>query len=150
MKGLIVATAVFAVAGCGSTTSTTPRWGYGGPPPLYGYLDGYVEDRTAAGPLPTWAAESGNNIPGQRRYANFPRVPDEWYTFAGPEGPGGKQGPVGVVGAAGPVGLAGQAGPVGAAGIDGALGPSGPQGIAGLAGPLGPQGGRGGRMGETR
>ena len=52
MTGLTAATLVIVAAGCSSTTSTTPRWGYAGPPPLFAYGDGYVEDQTATGPVP--------------------------------------------------------------------------------------------------
>jgi hypothetical protein len=62
MTGLAAATLVIVVAGCSSTTST-PRWGYGGPPPLFAYLDGYVEDQTASGPY--WRHDT--NVPGSGR-----------------------------------------------------------------------------------
>jgi hypothetical protein len=135
MTGLAAATLVIVAAGCGSTTSTTPRWGYAGPPPLFAYLDGYVEDQTASGPIPSWAYDT--NIPGSRRYSKFPRVPEEWYTFPGPAGPAG------AVGLAGPAGPAGPPGPAGVPGIAGAPGPMGPAGVAGLPGPAGLQGAHG-------
>jgi hypothetical protein len=59
LTGLAAATLVIVVAGCSSTAST-PRWGYAGPPPLYAYWDGYVEDQTATGPTATWN-RYGNN-----------------------------------------------------------------------------------------
>jgi collagen triple helix repeat protein len=148
MKGLTVATVVIFVAGCGSTTSTTPRWGYGGPPPLYGYLDGYVEDQSVSGPVPTWAM--GTNTPGSRRYSRFPGVTEEWYTFAGPAGPAGEPGVAGPVGPVGPVGAAGPPGPVGAQGIAGVSGSPGPDGPAGVSGQPGPQGSGGVRLGKTQ
>lgn len=126
MTGFMAAMVVIVVAGCSSTTSTTPRFGYAGPPPLFAYQDGYVEDQTATGPMPTWA--SGTNVPGSRRYSRFPGVSEEWYTFQGPPGPAGKPGPMG------PAGLAGLPGPVG---------PAGSAGAAGLAGLHGAQGERG-------
>jgi hypothetical protein len=64
-------------------------------------------------------------IPGQRRYADFPRVPEEWYTFPGPAGPAGKPGPVGLTGPPGLPGPAGPAGPQGARGVPGCPGQSG-------------------------
>jgi hypothetical protein len=140
MTGVTAATLVLVTAGCSSTTSTTPRWGYAGPPPLFAYLDGYVEDQTATGPLPTRAM--GTDPPGSRRYSGFRRVPEEWYTFPGPAGPAGKQG------LAGPAGPAGPPGPAGAPGIAGAPGPAGPAGVAGLPGPPGPQGAQGERASE--
>jgi hypothetical protein len=148
VKGLAVMTVAVVAAGCGSTTSTTPRWGYGGPPPLYGYLDGYVEDQTATGPVPSWAW--GTNIPGSRRYSSFRGVPEQWYTFPGPAGPPGEPGVMGPAGPAGPVGPAGPRGPAGAPGIAGTPGPVGAQGAAGLPGPPGPQGGQGLRVVEAR
>ena len=57
MTGLTAAALVIAVAGCSSTSSTTPRWGYAGPPPLFAHGDGYVEDQTATGPIPSWSHE---------------------------------------------------------------------------------------------
>lgn len=138
MKGLMAAALVVVAAGCGATTSTTPRWGYAGPPPLYSFLDGYVEDQTATGPLTTWA--QGTNIPGSRRYSTFRDVPDEWYTFPGPAG---VQGPQGVAGLAGPAGPAGPPGPAGPVGIAGPVGPAGIAGLPGPAGTAGPPGGMG-------
>jgi len=123
MTGCVAATLVIVVAGCSSTTSTTPRWGYAGPPPLFSYQDGYVEDQTATGPLPTWAQST--NVPGSRRYSRFLGVPEEWYTFAGPPGPAG---PLGAVGAMGPAGAPGPAGPVGVGGLPGPPGPHGAHG----------------------
>jgi hypothetical protein len=139
MTGLTAATLVMVAAGCSSTTSTTPRWGYAGPPPLFAHGDGYVEDQTATGPVATWAR--GTNVPGSRRYADFFRVPKEWYTFAGPAGPAGKSGLVGLAGPAGTPGLAGAPGPAGASG---AVGPAGPAGPPGLPGPEGAPGAPGG------
>lgn len=123
MTGFVAATLVIVAAGCSSTTSTTPRFGYAGPPPLFSYQDGYVEDQTSTGPLPTWAM--GTNVPGSRRYSGFPGVTEEWYTFPGPAGPAGPQGPMG------PVGPAGLSGPVGAPGLPGPMGPLGAGGERG-------------------
>jgi hypothetical protein len=131
MTGLTATALVIVAAGCGSTTSTTPRWGYAGPPPLFAYGDGYVEDQTATGPVPTWAL--GTNVPGSRRYANFPGVTEEWYTFAGPAGPAGKPG---LAGLTGPAGSAGPAGPPGPAGAPGPVGPAGAAGLPGAPGML--------------
>ena len=138
LKGLAVTAVVIVTVGCSSGTSTTPQWGYAGPPPLFAYLDGYVEDQTATGPIPCWRYDT--NIPGSRRYSRFPRVPEEWYTFPGPAGPIGDPGPMGAVGQAGPVGPAGPPGPAGAPGVAGEPGPSGPQGVAGHPGLPGPPG----------
>ena len=80
MTGFMAATVVIVAAGCSSTTSTTPRFGYAGPPPLFSYQDGYVEDQTATGPIPTWANQT--NVPGSRRYSRFGGVTEEWYTFS--------------------------------------------------------------------
>lgn len=126
MTGFMAATVVIVAAGCSSTTSTTPRFGYAGPPPLFSYQDGYVEDQTATGPIPTWANQT--NVPGSRRYSRFGGVTEEWYTFPGPPGPAGKPGPVG---------------PAGPAGLPGPPGPAGPAGAAGLTGLQGAQGERG-------
>jgi len=126
MTGFMAATVVIVAAGCSSTTSTTPRWGYAGPPPLFSYQDGYVEDQTATGPIPTWW--QGPNVPGSRRYSRFPGVTEEWYTFQGPPGPAGKPGPAGPAGPAGspgPVGLPGPAGAIGLMGLQGAQGEAG-------------------------
>jgi hypothetical protein len=133
MTAFAAATLVMAAAGC-STPSTTPRWGYAGPPPLFAHGDGYVEDQTATGPVPSWAYST--NAPGSRRYSKFMGVSEEWYTFAGPAG---RQGPLG------PAGPAGPPGPAGAPGIAGVPGPAGPAGVAGPAGPAGPPGSQGGR-----
>jgi hypothetical protein len=138
MTGLAAATLVMAAAGCSSTTST-PRWGYAGPPPLFGYLDGYVEDQTATGPVPSWA--QGTNVPGSRRYSGFPGVTEEWYTFSGSAGPAGKPGPAGLAGPAGAPGPAGSPGPAGAPGPVGPVGPAGPPGPAGPQGAPGAPGG---------
>lgn len=129
MTGLTAAAIVIAVAGCSSTTSTTPRWGYAGPPPLYSFQDGYVEDQTATGPMATW--DKTGNPPGARRYSRFPGVTEEWYTFPGPPGPAGKPGPVGPMGPVGSAGLTGPPGPMGPAGTPGSSGLSGPQGTPG-------------------
>jgi len=130
MTGLTAAALVIVAAGCGSTTSTTPRWGYAGPPPLFGFGDGYVEDRTATGPVPWWG--QGTNVPGSRRYANFPGASEEWYTFAGAAGPAGKPGLAGLTGPAGPAGPAGPSGPAGAPGPVGPAGAGGPPGAPGI------------------
>jgi hypothetical protein len=120
MTGFTAAALLLAAAGCSSTTSTTPRWGYAGPPPLFAFQDGYVEDKTAAGPMPTWATSS--NVPGSHRYSRFPGVTEEWYTFPGPQGPAGPPGPAEPPGLAG---VPGPAGPVGVAGLPGLQGSSG-------------------------
>lgn len=133
-----------AATGCGGTASTTPpRWGYAGPPPLYRWQDGYVEDRTDTGPIPTYQFKP--NVPGQRRYAAFAKfdsrtnyITEEWYTFEGPQGLAGAPGPQGPQGSAGVAGAAGPPGPVGLAGAPGPIGP------AGVEGPPGPQGSGGG------
>jgi hypothetical protein len=116
-----IATIALVAAGCASS-ATTPRFGYGGPPPLYKFQDGYVEDRSPYGPMPTWA--TGTPIPGSKRYWWIPGSA-EWYTFAGPEGPPGVAGPPGPQGTAG---VAGVQGPVGPAGFAGASGPAGSTG----------------------
>ncbi len=126
MTGLMATTVVIVAAGCSSTASTTPRFGYAGPPPLFSYLDGYVEDQTATGPLPTSAL--GTNVPGSRRYSGFPGVTEEWYTFPGPPGPAGRPGPVGPAGPAGPPGPVGPAGPAGGVGLTGLQGAQGERG----------------------
>lgn len=123
MTGCMAATLVLIAAGCSSTTSTTPQWGYAGPPPLFAYQDGYVEDQTTTGPMPTWSFEG--NVPGSRRYSDFPGVTEEWYTFRGPAGPAGRPGPVGALG---PAGAPGPAGQPGVAGLPGSQGPQGSQG----------------------
>jgi hypothetical protein len=135
MTATAAATLVIVAAGC---SSTTPRWGYAGPPPLFAYQDGYVEDQSATGPVTTW--DRGTHAPGTRRYSGFRNVPEEWYTFAGPAGPAGPDGPAGPVGLAGPVGHPGPAGPQGVAGLPGLSGPAGPVGSPGLPGPQGPPG----------
>jgi hypothetical protein len=126
MTGFMAATVVIVAAGCSSTTSTTPRFGYAGPPPLFSYQDGYVEDQTATGPMPTWDKEG--RVPGARRYSGFPGVTEEWYTFPGPPGPAGKPGPMGPAGLAGLPGPVGPAGPAGAVGLMGLQGAQGEQG----------------------
>jgi hypothetical protein len=116
---LAVAAFALAIAGCASTT--TPRWGYVGPP-LYVWGDGYIEDQSATGPPAPWAL--GPSVPGSRRYWWIPGSP-EWYTFQGPPGPAGKPGSAGAEGppgAMGPAGLAGPAGPTGPPGAPGAPG----------------------------
>ena len=133
LTGLAAASLVMVAAGCSSTTSTTPRWGYAGPPPLFAWGDGYVEDQTATGPVPMWNTGS-TNVPGSRRYSGFPGVTEEWYTFAGAAGSAGRQGLAGPAGPAGPPGPAGPQGPAGAPG------PVGPVGVAGPPGPAGPPG----------
>src|SRR5438477_563700 len=101
VKTTAAALVALAAAGCASTA--TPRVGYGGPPPLFEYQDGYVEDRSPHGPLPAWAYEPA--IVGSKRYYWIPGSP-EWYTFTGPQGPAGRAGPAGPQG---PRGLAGAA-----------------------------------------
>ena len=122
--GMVAAATTLAIvaAGCASTTSTTPRVGYGGIIPLYQWQDGYVEDRSETGPMPTWA--TGTNTPGSRRYGWIPGA-QEWYTFAGPNGPAGKPGPMGPQG---PDGVTGEQGPAGPAGLSGVAGGPGPDG----------------------
>lgn len=132
MTGLAAATLAIAIAGCSSAPSATPRWGYAGPPPLFAYQDGYVEDQTATGPVPTWAM--GTNVPGARRYARFRGVTEPWYTFPGPAGPAGEQGPAGPAGPVGPQGPAGDPGIAGAPGAAGLPGPAGPAGAMGVQG----------------
>src|SRR5216117_257266 len=90
VKTAAAALVALAAAGCASTA--TPRVGYGGPPPLFEYQDGYVEDRSPHGPLPAWAYEPA--IVGSKRYYWIPGSP-EWYTFTGPQGPAGRAGPAG-------------------------------------------------------
>jgi collagen triple helix repeat protein len=131
MTGLTAATLVIVAAGCSSTASTTPRWGYAGPPPLFAHGDGYVEDQTATGPIPAW--KFNTNVPGSRRYADWPGVTEEWYTFAGPSGSAGQPGLAGLPGPAGP---AGPAGPPGLAGAPGPVGPVGEVGPPGAPGVL--------------
>jgi len=134
MTGLAAATVLIAAVGCSSTTTSstsTPHWGYAGPPPLFAYQDGYVEDQTTNGPLPWWS--HGTSAPGSRRYSDFLNVPEEWYTFAGPAGPPGPQGVAGLMGPMGPAGLEGSAGPAGPAGERGA---TGAPGLAGTTGHL--------------
>ncbi len=126
MTGLMATTVVIVAAGCSSTASTTPRFGYAGPPPLFSYLDGYVEDQTATGPVPRSAF--GTNVPGSRRYSGFAGVTEEWYTFQGPPGPAGRPGPVGPAGPAGAPGPVGPAGPAGAVGLTGLHGAQGERG----------------------
>lgn len=132
MTGLTAATLVIVAAGCSSTTSTTPRWGYAGPPPLFAHGDGYVEDQTATGPVPTLSTVGNTNIPGSRRYSGFPGVTEEWYTFAGPSGPAGQPGLAGLPGPAGPAGPPGPPGPAGAPGPVGPVGEQGPPGQPGM------------------
>jgi hypothetical protein len=119
-----VATLAVLAAGCASSASTTstPKFGYGGIVPLYRFQDGYVEDWANTGPVP-WFKYSPNP-PGTRRYGWIPGS-QEWYTFAGPAGPDGKPGPMG---------------PQGPAGVTGAQGAAGPQGLAGAQGPSGTDG----------
>jgi hypothetical protein len=87
---------VFMLAGCATSTSTTPRWGYVGPP-MYEAEDRYVEA--------TWA--------------DPPRI------LPGPPGPAGKQGPAGPAGPAGIAGEPGPQGPIGAVGLTGPEGDRG-------------------------
>ena len=122
----VAASLAVLVAGCASTESTTtPRVGYGGPPPLFSYMDGYVEDRGPNGPVPYW--KGSNYAPGTRRYSWISGA-EEWYTFPGPTGPAGKPGPAGPAGPDGVAGIPGPVGPVGAVGPAGPLGPSGSPG----------------------
>src|SRR5512138_77601 len=120
---LAVATLAVVAAGCASSASTTPRYGYGGIVPLYKWQDGYVEDRTTSGPPPTYWGEVVK-VPGAKRYWWIPGT-EEWYTFAGPQGP---------------TGVAGAMGPQGTVGVAGKQGPAGPQGVAGVSGPAGTNG----------
>lgn len=119
----IVALAIVG-AGCASSSST-PQWGYAGPPPLFVSGDWYIEHQSLTGPPPTEAM--GPPPPGTQRYWWIAGSP-EWYTFTGAQGAVGKQGPQG------PQGLAGTAGPAGA---KGAMGPQGVVGPVGEAGPAG-------------
>ena len=118
-----VAALALVVGGC-AFPSGTSRIGYGGPPPLYAFQDGYVEDQTSTGPLPWYA--HGTNPPGTRRYSWIYGA-DEWYTFPGPAGapgpvgPAGPQGPQGLQGSPGLSGIAGVAGPPGPVGMSGNL-----------------------------
>lgn len=117
-----IAIVALAIVGC-AATGTTPKVGYGGPPPLFYWQDGwYVEDQSVHGPVPTWAYDPA--IPGSPRYWWIQGSP-EWYTFVGPQGPAGVQG---AMGAQGPQGVAGPAGPAGAVGVTGARGPDGAPG----------------------
>jgi hypothetical protein len=117
----MAAVAMLAAAAAGCASTTPPRLGYVGPP-LFEYEDGYVEDQSLHGPLPTYAL--GTAIPGTRRYAWIPGSP-EWYVLAGPQGPAGNPGPPGPHG---PAGVAGVPGPTGPAGVPGSSGPTGPAG----------------------
>lgn len=119
MTMAVIATLAIGAAGC---VVTPPRLGYGGPPPLYAYQDGYVEDQSRHGPLPTDA--HGTAIPGSKRYWWIPGSP-EWYVFAGPEGRPGSPGPPGPQG---PAGIAGVPGPIGPTGVAGEPGPTGSTG----------------------
>lgn len=119
---LAALTLVVAAAGCASSATTTPRWGYVGPP-LYAYLDGYVEDRSPTGPV-HWTA-MGPNVSGSRRYASFLGVTEEWYTFEGAPGPQGEPGPAGPQGPPGITGAPGPAGEADPVGLPGSAGPSG-------------------------
>src|SRR6185436_12385220 len=110
MAGIAGGLLLVLAAGCSS--SSTPKFGYYGPP-LWAYKDGYVEMVNASdyfGPC------SG------RRWA-----------LAGPAGPAGPTGAAGVVGPSGPAGPR-------TAGLAGLPGPAGPPGPAGAPGPPGPQG----------
>ena len=127
--GLTAATLLVVAAGCSSTT-TAPRWGYAGPPPLFAHEDGYVEDQTATGPVPWWAR--GTNVPGSRRYSRFPGVTEEWYTLPGPTGPAGQPGRAGLPGPPGSVGPGGPPGPAGPPGPVGPVGEPGPPGAPGV------------------
>lgn len=120
---LALASLVAPAAGCATFPSGTPRWGYAGPPPLYHFQDGSIEDVSATGPPAPWTQGNGN-IPGSKRYWWIPGSP-EWYTFAGPAGPTGKPGPAGPQG---PAGVAGNPGPAGPSGV---VGPAGGPGSAG-------------------
>ncbi len=118
----VVVTVGIALVGCSTTTSGTPQWGYVGPP-LYAFQDGYVEDQTERGPVPS-SVHQTMPPPGTKRYW-WLDTDQEWYVFQGPQGPEGKMGPMGAQGPAGLQGIAGIAGPVG---------PEGPIGLAGLQG----------------
>lgn len=118
----MAAIATFAIAAAGCASGTPPRFGYDGPPPLFAYEDGYVEDQSRHGPLP-WYAQ-GTAIPGSPRYWWIPGSP-EWYVFAGPQGPAGAPGPPGPQGPAGVAGAPGPPGVAGEAGAPGLVGPSG-------------------------
>lgn len=119
---LVAAGLALGLAGCATTTpSGTPLFGYVGPP-LFAFEDGYVEDRSPTGPLPSWA--QGPAIPGSRRYWWIPGS-EEWYTFPGPAGVAGETGQMG------PQGLAGVAGPSGLPGTAGESGARGPRGLDG-------------------
>jgi len=91
MRGFLVTALLVAVAGC---SSTSPRWGYDGPPGIfYPYLDGYAEDRS-----------------------EYPCRPRAFYTFPGPAGSAGPGGPGGPAGPAGPAGRPGVPGSGGSGG----------------------------------
>jgi hypothetical protein len=140
VNALLVAGLALGAAGCAATTSTgTPRWGYAGPPPLFRFADGYVEDQSATGPLQTW--RFGPDMPGKKRYGWIPGSP-EWYTLPGPPGPVGKAGPPGPQGPPGLAGSQGIIGPQGPVGVAGPPGPAGPQGVAGAPGAPGSPGQR--------
>ncbi len=127
VTALVVLGVGVAAAACATTTpSGTPRWGYAGPPPLFRFQDGYVEDRSALGPMQWWEWEVP--MPGTSRYSWIPGSP-EWYTFQGPPGPMGKQGPPGPQGPPAVAGRAGSPGPVGVAGVPGGQGSAGTQGV---------------------
>jgi len=117
MTVLAAVTVAIGLAGCGATTSGTPRWGYVGPP-LYAYQDGYVEDQSLRGPLERREMGGSTLRSGFKRYSwILPHETDQqWFVFQGPPGPQGQPG------------------------VMGAQGPQGPQGIAGVQGPMGPQG----------
>lgn len=130
MVALAAVTVAIGLAGCGATTSGTPRWGYVGPP-LYAYQNGYVEDQSLRGPLQPFAG--GENSPLSTLRAGFTRyswilpheTDQEWFVFQGAPGPQGKPG---LMGAQGPQGLQG------IAGLQGPMGPQGSVGVAGKAG----------------
>ena len=60
VKTAAAALVALAAAGCASTA--TPRVGYGGPPPLFEYQDGYVEDRSPGGESGAPACYSGGSL----------------------------------------------------------------------------------------
>ncbi len=133
IPSLLAAVAIFAVAGCASSPSGTPRWGYDGPdldPNWYGQKfyassDGY-------------AALDYTNLDDY--HVILPCTPQPKLVLPGPPGAAGAAGPAGPPGIAGP---AGPPGPPGGPGLPGPAGPPGPPGPAGAPGPPGPPGPRG-------
>ncbi len=123
MTALAVVTAAVGLTACATAPDGTSRWGYAGPPPLYAYQGGYVEDQTDRGPVPSSVHET-MPPPGTKRYW-WLNTDQEWFVFQGPQGVEGKQGPMGAQGPQGAVGIAG---------IPGPTGPGGNVGLAGLSG----------------